>query len=152
MKVFTDASKGEGVFGLGYVIDLKTGARIEGKRYVEGEYTSMEAEWHAMMQGIEIAKQNVTSYDTDIEVIVDCQPLVDKIREPDDMYDDKWFNYRSRALEVLFDFEEWDLYWRERSTTEQNKRANRLAREALWQGRDGDEGNAKSGITFNDTK
>lgn len=148
MRVYTDASKGEGVFGIGYVIDLRTGARIEGKRYVDGEYTSMEAEWHAMMQGMEIASQNVTAYDSDIEVIIDCQPLVDKIRDPDDMYDDKWFEYRSRALEALFEFEEWELYWRERSTTEQNSRANRLAREALWQGRDGADGNAKYGMTF----
>ncbi|AGM11442.1 RNAse HI [Halogranum tailed virus 1] len=154
MKLYTDASKGEGVFGLGYVINLKTGGRIEGKHYVEGDYTSMEAEWHGLMQGLEVAQEQVTAYDDTIRVVVDCQPLVDKIRDPDDMYDDKWFEYRRLALRKLFEFEEWELEWEERSTTEQNKTANRLAREALWQGRDDngvEGGNATNGITFNDT-
>jgi len=154
MKLYTDASADENanVFGIGYILELKTGARIQGKHYVEGEYTSMEAEWYAIMQGLELASENITSHDSSIEVITDCKPLVNKIREPDDMYDDRWFNYRRQMLGELFTFEAWDLYWEERSTTEQNEKANRLAREAMWEGR-GDDGvvggNASEGVTFN---
>jgi hypothetical protein len=151
MKVYTDASKDNGVFGIGYVINLKTGANIQGKRYVFGDYSSMDAEWFALMQGVDVAIRNKTPFDSDIDIVVDCKPLVKKIREPDDLYEDKWYTYRKRALNRFFEFETWDLRWEARSHTEENKLANRLAREALWQARDEDtqfDGSAKQGVTF----
>lgn len=151
MKLYTDASKDNGVFGIGYVINLKTGANIQGKRYVFGDYSSMDAEWFALMQGVDVAIENKTSFDSDIDIVLDCKPLVEKIREPDDLYEDKWYTYRKRALNRFFEFERWDLRWEARSNTEENELANRLAREALWQARDEEEGfngSAKQGVTF----
>src|SRR6056297_1304671 len=153
MKLYTDASTDEdnNVFGIGYVLELKTGAIIEGKRYMLGDYTSMEAEWYGIMQGIDMAQENITSHDTDIRVITDCQPLVDKMRDPDDMYEDKWFSYRSNMLKELFEFGEWELDWEKREQTSENERADRLAREAMWEGRGDDEivgGSASRGVTF----
>lgn len=153
MKVWTDAScdDSEDIFGIGYVIILKSGAEITGKHYQHGDYTSMEAEYFALMEALQIAKESMTEYDNEIDVVTDCKPLVDKIREPDDLYDDRWFEYRRHALNSLFDFEKWDLYWEERSNTEQNEEANRLAREAMWQGRDDDStygGNAVEGVSY----
>lgn len=151
MKLYTDASKDNGVFGIGYVINLKTGANIQGKRYVFGDYSSMDAEWFALMQGVDVAIENKTSFDSDIDIVLDCKPLVEKIREPDDLYEDKWYTYRKRALNRFFEFESWDLRWEARSNTEENELANRLAREALWQARDEEEGfngSAKQGVTF----
>ena len=103
------------------------------------------------MQGVDVALDNKTSFDNEIDITIDCQPLVDKIRDPDDLYQDKWYSYRKRALNRFFEFERWDLRWEARSNTEENKKANRLAREALWEARDEDdsfEGNAKQGVTF----
>lgn len=149
MRLFTDASRGDENVGLAYVLELRSGARITGKHHITGEYSSMEAEWYALMEGVHIAIENMTEFDAEISVVVDCQPLVRKIREPNDMYDDTWYEYRKRALDALFEFDEWDLYWRERSSTEQNTTANRLAREALWQAQDDDaDGNSTAGVNF----
>lgn len=151
MRLYTDASKDDGVFGIGYVVVLKTGPYIKGKRYVFGDYSSMDAEWFALMQGVDVALDNKTPFDNEIDITIDCQPLVDKIRDPDDLYQDKWYSYRKRALNRFFEFERWNLRWEARSNTEENKKANRLAREALWEARDEDdsfEGNAKQGVTF----
>jgi len=151
MKLYTDASKDNGVFGIGYVINLKTGPKIQGKRYMFGDYSSMDAEWFALMQGVDVAIDNKTAFDCDIDIVLDCKPLVEKIREPDDLYEDKWYTYRKRALNRFFEFETWDLRWEPRSNTEENELANRLAREALWQARDEEEnsnGFAKQGVTF----
>jgi len=79
------------------------------------------------------------------------KPLVKKIREPDNMYDEMWYSYRKRALQALFAFDSWDLYWEERKQTQHNEQANRLAREALWEGRGDDAifgGAATHGVTF----
>lgn len=153
MKIWTDASCDDrnDIFGIGYVIILKSGAKITGKKYQTGNYTSMEAEYYALMEALTIAEDSKTSYDNEVEVSVDCRPLVDKIREPDDLYDDKWFEYRRHALGMFFEFDEWDLYWEERNTAQYNKDANRLAREAMWEGRDDDKtygGTATEGVSY----
>lgn len=151
MKLYTDASRSEGVTGIGYVIILKTGTELQGKHYIEEQYTSMEAEWYAFMQGLDIAQENITNYDDEIEAVVDCHPLVEKIREPNDMYDDTWYEYRKQALAALMEFDEWDMVWEERKATEMNEKADRLAREALWEGRDDEAvhgGQAAEGVTF----
>jgi ribonuclease HI len=151
MRLYTDASKGDGVFGIGYVLELDTGEQISEKRYVLGQYSSMDAEWFALMQGLDVAQQHISEDEDSIFVFIDCKPLVEKIRNPDDLYEDKWYTYRKRALNRLFEFDFWDLLWEARSSTKENQLANRLAREALWEVRDEDDsfdGSAKQGVTF----
>jgi ribonuclease HI len=157
MRVYTDASHGDYVIGVGYVVCLKDGTEIQSKRYKYGEYSSMDAEWYALMEGMEVALSHRSEDDTSIDVITDCEPLVTKIRQPDDLYNDKWFSYRKRALNKLFEFDTWRLRWQKRGTSTENEAADRLAREALWQARDeygslkntGEyTGSAKQGLTF----
>jgi len=149
MRLFTDASCGDEHIGLAYVLELRSGARITGKHHLNGTYSSMESEWYALMKGLHIAIENLTDFDDTITVVVDCHPHVRKVREPNDMYDDTWYEYRKQALELLMSFTEWDLYWRERESTEQNSTANRLAREALWQAQDSEsDGNSIEGVNF----
>lgn len=151
MRLYTDAAADveNGAYGVGYVLDCKTGATITGKRYVYGDYSSMGAEWLALMQGLDVSVDNITSHDDEIFVYVDCDPLVDKMHEPADLYDDKWHARRKQTLGVLFEFEDYDVSWEQRASTQQNKSADRLAREALWQARgDNSSGNAVQGLTF----
>jgi|APHM01.1.fsa_nt_gi hypothetical protein len=83
MQVYTDASRGENVIGVGYVIKLKNGTEMSGKRYqFVGDYSSMDAEWCALMEGLEIACEHQTAYDNSIDVVIDCRPLVRKVRDP----------------------------------------------------------------------
>jgi ribonuclease HI len=150
MEVYTDASVDTGVFGIGYVINHPNGQTVTGKNYVKGEYTSMQAEWYGVMEGIHMST-HVDPRKRWIHVITDCKPLVKKIREPDDMYNDMWYTYRKKTLRALLQFETWDLYWEERKHTEHNEQANRLAREALWEGRGDDAiygGAATKGVSF----
>ena len=89
MEVYTDASVDTGVFGIGYVINHPSGQTVTGKNYVLGEYTSMQAEWYGIMEGINIST-HVDPRMEWIHVITDCKPLVKKISEPDNMYDEMW--------------------------------------------------------------
>lgn len=157
MRVYTDASHGDYVIGVGYVVCLNDGSEVSNKKYKYGEYSSMDAEWFALMEGLDVAESYISDDDNNIDAITDCRPLVRKVREPDDMYDDKWFSYRKRVLNKLFEFDVWRLRWEKRGSTKYNEKADRLAKEALWQARDeygslkdtGDyTGSAEQGLQF----
>lgn len=104
------------------------GRTIEGNRYMVGNYTSMEAEYYALLDGIRIASYEGREA---INVYTDCKPLVQKMRYPDNN-NDEWYTRRRGAHWLLNKFEDWSLNWIPR---ENNESANRLAYEALEKGR-----------------
>lgn len=130
MRLHTDASHDEEVIGIAYVIeDDIENIYLEGNRYVVGEYTSMEAEYRALMLGIHAASWQEDGH---LSVCTDCQPLVDKmnyLNHPSE----KWNEMRSDCHELLNTFEGWTINYIPRS---RNEAADRLAREALWLGRE----------------
>jgi len=130
MRLYSDASHDEDVIGIAYIIDDDIeDIHIEGKQFIHGDYTSMEAEYNAMMSGIHAA-----SWYTDDSLIVatDCKPLVDKIHYPD-ANSEKWFDYRKDCHKILNTFEHWKMNYVPR---EHNEEADRLAKEALYFGRE----------------
>lgn len=130
MRVHTDASHDTNVIGIAYIIDDEVDdIHFEGKQYIIGEYTSMEAEYIAMMTGIHEASWH--SGDT-VTVLTDCEPLVDKMYFPD-ATNQKWFDYRQDCHRVLNTFDAWRMNDIPRH---QNERADRLAKEALYTGRE----------------
>lgn len=132
MRLHTDASHDEDVIGIAYIIeDDIEDIHVEGKQYIEGDYTSMEAEYHALMFGIHAASW----YGGDTLVVcTDCQPLVDKMYYPD-ANSQKWYDMRSECHALLNTFDCWEMNHIPRS---HNERADRLAKEALWFGRQED--------------
>jgi ribonuclease HI len=128
MKVYTDASRDDEIAGMGWQIVFDDGDIMEGQRYVEGSYTSMEAEYFAMLDGLRMARR----YGDEVEVYVDCDPLVRKMETPDGTSED-WYQRRRGCLRLLRKFESWSLEWKPR---ESNAAADRLAYEALENGRE----------------
>ena len=126
MNVYTDAARDDDVAGFGWKI-VSDSEIIEGNRYLIGNYTSMEAEYYALLDGLRFAKQQD---DREIDVYIDCQPLVGKMRTPDSKK--IWYDRRRGCHRMLNKFDTWSLSWIPR---EQNERANRLAYEALETGR-----------------
>lgn len=127
MKLHTDASVGEFYGGIGWVITLDDGTKIEGNRTMSDSYTSMEMEYFSLLEGLRHAKR----YDrAEIEVFSDCKPLIEKMRVPDD--DDDWYKRRRGCHRLLNKFESWELEWTPRTS---NTNADRLAYEALEAGR-----------------
>lgn len=127
MRVFTDASRDDAIVGLGWEIILDDGSTINGKRWLVGDYTSMEGEYFALLDGLRYARR----YGSDVEVYCDCQPLVEKMRVPDGTSED-WYNRRRGCHRLLNKFDSWELEWTERKN---NENADRLAYEALEEGR-----------------
>lgn len=127
MKVHTDASRDTDISGMGWQIVFDGGETMEGCRYIVGEYTSMEAEYFAMLDGLRMARR----HGDEVEVFVDCEPLVHKMEEPDGT-DDDWYQRRRGCLRLLRKFDSWSLEWKPRET---NATADRLAYEALQKGR-----------------
>jgi len=126
MKVYTDAARDDDITGIGWKIVLADNT-VEGNRYLCGTYTSMQAEYFALLDGIRHAKR----YGTDeIEVFCDCKPLVKKMRVPDT--DKGWYDRRRGCLRLLNIFDAWELEWMPRA---ENSTADRLAFEALEEGR-----------------
>ncbi len=126
MRLYTDAARDGDVAGFGWKI-ITSDDSIEGKRFISGDCTSMEAEYYALLDGLRHARR----YGTDrIEVFSDCKPLIEKMRAPDD--DDDWFKRRQGCNRLLNKFDSWELEWTPRSN---NSRADRLAYEALEEGR-----------------
>lgn len=132
MRLHSDASHDDDVIGIAYIIDDEIeDVHVEGKQYVYGDYTSMEAEYEAMMFGIHAASW----YGGDTLVVqTDCQPLVDKMYYPD-ATSDKWFQMRKECHKLLNTFDVWEMNHVPR---ERNDAADRLAKEALWFGREND--------------
>jgi len=127
MKVYTDAARDDEVAGMGWVIVLDDGETIEGNRYMLGDYTSMEAEYFALLDGLRYARR----HGSEVEVFCDCEPLVEKMRVPD-AYSNDWYDRRRGCHRLLRKFDSWELEWTPRSS---NSNADRLAYEALEAGR-----------------
>lgn len=128
LQVYVDASRGEFVSGIGYVVegDVNT----SGKRVLDGQYTSMEAEFHALVEGLRIASQSVESGEC-CEAYSDARPLVDKMRG-DERCSDEWAEYRASYEWLAGKFDTIELYDYPR---ECNEDAHELARQALAEGR-----------------
>lgn len=126
MKVYTDASRGEEIIGLGWNI-VHDGVSIEQNRYMTGTYTSMQAEYFALLDGLRYARREQTG---NVTVICDCEPLVQKMRVPDS--DKDWYDRRQGCHRLLNKFDSWELKWKSRKY---NDVADRLAYEALQKGR-----------------
>lgn len=129
LYIYVDASRGDQCSGLGYV--MKGEVNDRGRKTLYGTYTSMEAEFHALVEALRIASQASQSNEY-CEVYVDVEPLTDKMREPDDNSED-WRDYRRSFHWLANKFDEWEL---EHIPREHNEDAHKLAREALFEGRE----------------
>lgn len=131
MRLYSDASHDEdGVIGIAYIVrDEVDDVDVVGTQYIYGDYTSMEAEYNAMMSGIHAASW----YGSDSLIVqTDCKPLVTKMDYPDNT-SEKWYEYREECHRILNTFDFWQMYHVPRS---QNEEADSLAREALRFGRE----------------
>jgi len=127
MRVYTDAARDDSVAGMGW--EIHDGEQTsKDSRYLIGEYTSMHAEYLALLDGLRYANR---INDGTVKVYVDCKPLVQKMRVPDPNSDD-WFDRRRGCHRLLNKFDDWELNWTPRSS---NESADRLAYEALERGR-----------------
>lgn len=127
MKVYTDAARDDDIAAMGWILILGDGEEIKDNRYMLGTYTSMQAEYFALLDGLRMAKR----YNRDhVEVFTDCRPLIEKMRVPDD--DTDWYERRQGAHRLLNKFDSWELEWTPRTS---NTGADRLAYEALEEGR-----------------
>lgn len=131
MRVYTDAARDDSVVGMGWEIRNEDDT-FKDSRFLVGEYTSMEAEFLALLDGLRYARR---INDGKVHVYVDCKPLVQKMRVPDANSDD-WFDRRRGCHRLLNKFEDWELKWTPRSS---NENADRLAYEALERGRQSNE-------------
>lgn len=130
MRLHTDASRDDDVIGIGYVIrDDINDIEVNGKQYRFGNFTSMEAEWKAMMTGIHAASWYGDGF---LIVLTDCEPLREKMYWPD-ATSQKWYDMRKKCHKVLNTFEEWKMDVVDRTNNEQ---AHDLARRAIFMGRD----------------
>lgn len=128
MRVYTDAARDDDVAGMGWEIVLSNGETHEHSRYLVGNYTSMEAEYFALLDGLRYARRHD---ENEIEAYCDCKPLVQKMRVPDGNSQD-WYERRRGCHRLLNKFDEWELEWMPRGS---NETADRLAYEALEAGR-----------------
>jgi ribonuclease HI len=126
--VYVDASRDDYVAGLGYTIT--SDKTISGSKYLEGHYTSMEAEFHALVEAVRIASQQCENREY-CEVYTDCEPLVRKICGGKETRAD-WEQYRQSAHWLLNKFDSWNV---NHTSRERNEDAHNLAREALFEGR-----------------
>lgn len=116
LLIHTDASLSDGVVGIGYTIRVNQQTH-ENSTFVEGSYTSMEAEFLALKQAAKVvaeyfeAKEHIFFY-------TDCKSLSEKLKDPDG----KW-NKRVEALKSILQ-REWTVRWIPR---ERNNRADSLA-------------------------
>lgn len=125
---FTDGSRGETVSGIGYV--LSGAVEAEGARILDGEFTSMEVELHALLEAVRVATIRSSSRES-ITIYTDCEPLVRKLRDAQ-TNGARWERYRESALWLLGKFDSWDIRHTDRDMVED---AHDLARAALERGR-----------------
>lgn len=128
MQVYSDAARDSEITGLGWEVITRDNHSIDGSRYIVGEFTSMQAEYFALLDGIRYARDHGGDR---VEVFTDCKPLIQKMRVPDGN-DQEWYDRRRGCHRLLNKFDSWELEWTPRST---NTRADRLAYEALERGR-----------------
>lgn len=126
--IYVDAARDDQIAGLGYV--LQGEVSLEGRKYLTGHYTSMEAELHALLEAVRIA--SVRSDERECcEVYTDAKPLRNKICAESEQRED-WEEYRRSARWLLDKFDSWEVNYAPRS---HNEAAHDLAREALFEGR-----------------
>lgn len=129
MKVYTDAARGDECSGLGYTISSQE-VSLSGNRILMGTYTSMEAEYHALTEGVRVASIESESRES-CEMYVDVKPLVSKMRGHDE--GSEWSERRDGFHWLANKFDSWELQYVPRGG---NERAHELAREALFDGRE----------------
>jgi len=127
--IHTDAARGERVSGLGYTIDGDVS--LDGNKYMVGTFTSMEAELHALLEGVRLATQHSGSR-RECEVYIDVKPLKHKICGTDEIRED-WRQYQQSARWLLDKYDSWTI---EHCSRSHNTAAHDLAREALFEGRE----------------
>lgn len=128
VKVHVDASRGEFVSGIGYVLEGEV--HESGTHILNENVTSMEAEFFALVEGIRIASLRVESREY-CEVYSDAKPLVSKMRG-DERHSGDWQDYYNSFHWLIGKFDSWDIEYVPR---EHNEDAHQLAREALFKGR-----------------
>lgn len=126
--IYVDAARDDQVTGLGYTITGEVS--IEGNKYMKGHYTSMEAEFHALVEAVRIASIESDSR-AKCEIHTDVKPLIHKMRTPDES-SEEWREYRESFQWLIGKFDSYRLGWCGR---EHNTKAHELAREALDEGR-----------------
>jgi len=127
MKVYTDAARDDDIAAMAWVIVLDSGREITGNRYMVGNYTSMEVEYFALLDGLRHARRHGDT----VDVHADCKPMIQKMRVPDGNSQD-WYDRRQGCHRLLQKFDSWSMNWMPRSN---NSQADRLAYEALEEGR-----------------
>jgi ribonuclease HI len=126
--VYSDAARGDQCSGLGYIISGEV--NLSEKKILVGTYTSMEAEYHALVEALRVASVESKSRGY-VEAYVDVKPLTSKMRVPDDQ--SRAWRERRRSFHWLANkFDEWELEAVDRRL---NEDAHELAREALFDGR-----------------
>lgn len=125
---YTDGARGDYYSGIGYTLNGEID--VSGCRTLDGTYTSMEAELHALLEGVRVASIESGSREA-IIVYTDCNPLVRKLtgaqRETGD-----WGDYRESAQWLLEKFDLWEV---RHCSRQQTQPAHDLARAALKEGR-----------------
>ena len=111
---------------MGWRIEHTNGVE-EGNRYLVGSYSSMEAEYYALLDGLRYSKR----FGDEVTVFTDCEPLVRKMRH-DTNGDDVWHDRQRGCHRLLDKFDWWQLEWIPRG---QNESANTQATIGLRHGR-----------------
>jgi len=127
--VRTDASRGDEAVGLGYHI---SGAyQEEGNHIMTGRFSSMDAEFYALVRGFWAATNYAELVDECI-VYSDAEPMVEKMRGNAAVWG-KWEERKQSVDWLLTKFDAADVRWCSRV---QNQRAHELAKQALYTARD----------------
>lgn len=116
------------MFGVGYVLEGEVD--FSGRRAFYGTYTSMEAEYYALSEGLRVASVRSESNEY-IEAYSDAKPLIKKMSGSESCRGD-WQSYRSSFEWLIGKFDDYELNYISR---EYNEDAHELAREALHEGR-----------------
>lgn len=126
--VRVDAARDDYVTGIGYCVEGNVS--VTGRRYMHHNYTSMEAELLALLEGVRIASLESENRSRCV-AYTDAKPLVNKMlySNPDD---EQWQAYRESFLWLIGKFDKSSLYWCQR---ECNTDAHSLAQRALDEGR-----------------
>jgi ribonuclease HI len=101
-------------------------------KFFEGEYTSMEAEFLAIVEALRVASVNFST-ETSVTLYSDAKPLVRKMRGNEKCSDD-WREYRESYEWLSSKFDDTEIRYCQRSD---NEDAHQLARRGLETGRKG---------------
>lgn len=99
-------------------------------RVLQGEYTSMEAEFHALVEALRVASIE-SENGTKCEIYSDCEPMVRKMHGDQRLPND-WQKYYESCHWLLGKFDKWELHYCRRNS---NTDAHNLARQGLKKGR-----------------